>query len=540
MKRFERLGHTPVAVRELAVEGTTVTTREDGETASTTFASEAKARAHADALVAQWRADGFVPITRLAPVEREQSVVRAERREWNGPTGDRWFREIAQKDDAIREIHGRIVGGSDERYGAPEIIRSTTIKQASASFDAKLARIEAEAARQEAEAKLAAEREAARKAARKAEREANRRERQLRNRHPELEAECLASPNAPAPWQVYADGLIDHGDVLGEAAALSLHDSAAADAALRREFPELVPRHDDEVILLEFRWGFVRHVQVQTHRDAGAFSLSPRVKRVLDSPACRFVDSIRLGLASLEGYANTWASTLGTICESVQAPTLRELRLDAFEPEDCELSWVPYGDLAFAWAKLPALELLKIRAGLGGNLGTLDLPALRTFIRETGGLPRADLESVLALVRPHLEHLELWIGTPDYGGEVTLDDLAPIFAARGLPALRHLGIVNSELSDTIIPALVASRVLPQLHSLDLSRGIAARTFTDHLVAHAPAFRHLASLDLSRNLLTDDEIAQIEAVLDNVILVDQRERDVDYTDDPGERYIDVGE
>ena len=228
------------------------------------------------------------------------------------------------------------------------------------------------------------------------------------------------------------------------------------------------------------------------------------------------------------------------ITDSFQAPLLRELRFDAYDSNDCELSWVPHGDLAFAWPKLPALELLHIRAGGSGNLGTLDLPRLRTFIRETGGLLREDVRAICRIPRPALEHLELWTGTTAYEGEVTLEDLAPILAGDHFPALRHLGIVNSELSDAIIPALVASRILRQLDSLDLSRGIFARAATTQLVEHARHFRHLASFDLSENVLVDEEIAELRAVLDNIITQDQREREDDFPDDPGTRYVAVGE
>jgi hypothetical protein len=123
---------------------------------------------------------------------------------------------------------------------------------------------------------------------------------------------------------------------------------------------------------------------------------------------------------------------------------------------------------------------------------------------------------------------------------IALEDLAPILAADHFPALRHLGIVNSELSDVIIPALVTSRVLPQLHSLDLSMGIFARTATTLLVEHARHFRHLASLDLSENVLVAEEIAELRDVLDNIITNSQREREDDFPDDPGVRYVAVGE
>jgi hypothetical protein len=88
-------------------------------------------------------------------------------------------------------------------------------------------------------------------------------------------------------------------------------------------------------------------------------------------------------------------------------------------------------------------------------------------------------------------------------------------------------------------------ILPRLHSLDLSKGILARRGVAAFEEHAAAFRHLASIDLSENLLEHEEAARIRAVLDNVILTDQRERESeDYEEEEADgeitRYVAVGE
>jgi hypothetical protein len=47
------------------------------------------------------------------------------------------------------------------------------------------------------------------------------------------------------------------------------------------------------------------------------------------------------------------------------ADQIRSLRFNDYTPEDCEISWTAFGDFATAWAKLPNLEVLEIRAGQG-------------------------------------------------------------------------------------------------------------------------------------------------------------------------------
>ena len=329
--------------------------------------------------------------------------------------------------------------------------------------------------------------------------------------------------------------MIEKGDPIGEAAVLAMAgDPIAARRELGHHFEELGDA------LFELRHGFIHHVQLVIDRDADGASLPAVVRRVLSAPCCRFVDSIQFGLANPNGYDNSWAESLAALLEMPQAPHIRELRFNAYTLNDSEISWVGYGDLAFAWPKLPALELLHIRAGQDGNLGALELPNLHTFIRESGGLRRSVIESLCAMPRVSLRHLELWTGASNYGGEIQLEDVVAVM--KSTPNLAHLGIVNSELSDDLLPMLAKSQLLPKLESLDLSRGIAAKTFTDYLVGNPAPYRHLAAFDLSENVLYDEEVEQIRAVLDNVLLADQRpdDREDDYEDDPGERYVALGE
>jgi predicted DNA-binding WGR domain protein len=362
--------------------------------------------------------------------------------------------------------------------------------------------------------------------------------------NPELEADCLAH-DSPETWAVYADWLIAENDPRGEIAQLSL--AGQADAANRVLAANLDLLGDStRAYDLRFRHGFARGVTLvrdPEHWDSMEGQLHDRLRDFLARPIGRFIDDLRFGLAGFSD-GNDWAPSVRVAIELI-GPRLRELRFDAWEYSQSEISWIPFGDLGFAWSQLPALEVLHIKSGRGGKLGGLELPRLKTFIRESGGLAETEIKAVLDALRsghmPMLEHLELWFGSPNYGATGSLPMIRPILDGVGLERLRHLGIVNCAFVDDVVDALALSRILPQLDSLDLSRGTLAERGTEFLVAHAPAFRHLASIDLSRNLLVASEVAQIRAVLDNVIVVDQRERDdTDEDDDDGYRYVAVGE
>lgn len=106
---------------------------------------------------------------------------------------------------------------------------------------------------------------------------------------------------------------------------------------------------------------------------------------------------------------------------------------------------------------------------------------------------------------PNLTHLELWLGVDNYGGDATIDDLAPILAGRSLPALTHLGLRNAEIADQIAEAVAAAPIVARLTSLDLSKGTLGDAGGEALLAGQP-LTHLKTLDLSHHFLSP-ELAQ---------------------------------
>ncbi|HEU0034440.1 MAG TPA: WGR domain-containing protein [Kofleriaceae bacterium] len=362
--------------------------------------------------------------------------------------------------------------------------------------------------------------------------------------NPELEAMCLASLDSPVPWQVYTDWLIGQGDPRGELAALHLAGNRDGARAYWKQHVDVLWGRDERVPQLEFRHGYVSGMTI-TLPD-GDLSLDAFTRAVLALPLARFVTSLRFGPTATT-YQNDWGPTMAAVTSSVQAAQLRELAF-TFVPDQAELSWIGFGDFSSAWSRLPALEYLFIRSGAGGKLGTLDLPRLKTFIRESGGLAAHELASITRATWPELEHLEIWFGSRHYGAVPNADALAAlagILDARGLPKLRHLGIVNAEFTHELLPVLVRSKILRQLDSLDLSKGVLSSESVAVFERHADAFRHLAELDLEENLLSRDDTRAIRAVLDNAVVSDQRERDDDDGDDEDDdtdswRYAAIGE
>ena len=528
MRRFELAG-TPLRYWEIAVDGTIVRLRwgavdRAAQTYESSFSTEGQAEDYAERQIAAQVARGYVELARAAPVAPPAPRVAFERHqrfEWP-PRGDRKtarrFLEITQEGKRISVRGGSMLGEQVEIDRDKFFVHSyKTIGEASRVFDEQCAD-----ARYDGGTAMVAEPTS-----------------YVERSNAELEAQCLEHPDDPAAWAVYADWLIAHGDVRGEIAALALAGKHGdAKRLVGAQLRELCGT-DDGTFELEFRHGFAVRATISVDVD-GSDLLEDVTRAFLASPMARFVERLRFGLAA-HGNDNDWGPTLHAVATSPRAAHIRELRFDHYDYHQSEISWTPFGDFSGAWEKLPALEVLHVKSGAGGNLGTLDLPNLRTFIRESGGLARSEIHAIVSARWPRLEHLEIWFGSSMYGAEAELSDLRPIFQARGLPVLRHLGIVNCELVDSVIPELARSRILPQLHSLDLSKGVMARLATRYLVEHAAAFRHLAAIDLDANMLLDDELAQIRAVLDNVIPGKQREREYeDDDDDEMDRYVAVGE
>lgn len=217
-----------------------------------------------------------------------------------------------------------------------------------------------------------------------------------------------------------------------------------------------------------------------------------------------------------------------------QLPQLRALFLNDITSEENEISWIPNGDLSPVFAAYPALEHFGVRGGNDLSLGHVSLPALRTLVIQAGGLSTEVVREVMSAELPGLEHLELFLGTEDYGSTNTPEDLTPLLDGRLFPKLKYLGLKNSDHQDQIAQIVAQAPVLEHLETLDLSMGIltdegAAALLTSPLVAQ------LKKLDVSFNWCSDEMVAKLEALPPEVDASDQQESEEDDW-----RYVSLGE
>ena len=205
-------------------------------------------------------------------------------------------------------------------------------------------------------------------------------------------------------------------------------------------------------------------------------------------------------------------------------PNLRNLFVGDIMGEENEISWIQQGDFSPLLAAYDRLEHLTVRGGGNLTFGTLRHDHLKELIVQTGGLPPSVIHEIGAARLPALEHLELWLGEPNYGGDATVDDLAPLLRGDGFPKLRYLGLKDSVIQDEIAGVVALAPILDRLEVLDLSMGTLGDEGATALLA-SPAIRKLKKLDLQHHFISGPVAKQLESLGNEVDLSDEQEPSV---------------
>lgn len=219
--------------------------------------------------------------------------------------------------------------------------------------------------------------------------------------------------------------------------------------------------------------------------------------------------------------------------------SLKGLFISDIISDENEISWIEATDVSQVLKDIPGLEELRLRSAHWFT--AVRHLCLRSLIIESGGMGKECLEGIVSSVFPELEHLELWLGTSEYGAECTIDDLKPLLERDRFPRLRSLGLRNSEIADEIAKAVVDAPVLEQLESLDLSMGTLSNAGGECLM-ESERIAGLKKLDLHHHFMSDDLMARFEQWgpsqgLD--LKVDRDNADFEEGED-GYRFVAVGE
>lgn len=366
-------------------------------------------------------------------------------------------------------------------------------------------------------------------------------------RNPELERAIESDPYDTTSYSVLADWLQGQGDPRGELMALQLAgksipalDYLAEHAArLLGPLAAHVKCYDGLYYkpapdAFTWKYGFIHRARMSFNHywnDVFKGELEDVLELLLNHPSGRF-------LAELTFMYNDDPSDgdLQSLIDTLARHAPASLRKLVIGDDVDQISWYHVGKLGALWPAVPGLEVLEIEAG-SFDLGTLELPAMRRAIFKTGGLSQASGKAIAAARWPTIEHLEVYYGDDEYGGDCTIAQVLPLLARTDLPALRRLGLMDAMFSDEIAAALASSKLLPQLSYLDLRYGLLSDEGAKTIAAHRDAFAHLDVLDVSQNYLTPAGIKLLRGAANKVIAADQKQLD---EDDPEWRYVTISE
>ncbi|MBN1430386.1 MAG: STM4015 family protein [Anaerolineae bacterium] len=192
-------------------------------------------------------------------------------------------------------------------------------------------------------------------------------------------------------------------------------------------------------------------------------------------------------------------------------PSLKAICLGDIVYEECEISWIEQSDVSPLFNAFPDLEIFQVRGSNRLSLGTLRNAAkLKMLIVESGGLPVRVVQEVMGANLPELEHLKLFLGTPNYGGDSTAADLAPLLAGDLFPKLTYLGLCNSQSADDIAKAVAQAPIVNRLDVLDLSMGTLSDEGAQALL-DSPLIAGLKKLDLHYHYCSEVMMGKLKAL-----------------------------
>lgn len=225
------------------------------------------------------------------------------------------------------------------------------------------------------------------------------------------------------------------------------------------------------------------------------------------------------------------------VASSERFPHLKVLFIGDILSEELELSWIEQSDLSPLFGAFPDLEFLGARGGNNLDIGAPRHEKLKTLMIQSGGLDARIVRSLSAAHLPALEHLELYLGTKNYGATVTIDDLAPLLSGDLFPQMRYLGLRDSEIADLVARAVASAPVVKRLETLDLSLGTLGDEGAQALL-ESEVIGDLKKLDLHYHFCTDtmqEKLRQLPLEVDT-----SQAQSGDEWDGVVHRYVAVGE
>jgi uncharacterized protein (TIGR02996 family) len=374
-------------------------------------------------------------------------------------------------------------------------------------------------------------------------------------RNPDLEAAIEKDPYDKDAYAVYGDWLQGQGDPRGELIALMLagKDKQAQaliekqtdyflgplaehqdcydpglgnnNSSLRFGYVDGKDKEWEALHAKAFHWkfGFIHWARLSHSSYADGEwegKLSDVLELLLRHPSGRFLAEMSF---CFNGDDNE--DDLTDLLEILGKKAPKTLRKIIIGDNIDQISWYHVGNMSKLWKGVPGLASLDI---IGGdmNLGTIETPNLRHAMFKSGGLAKAAVKSIATARWPKIEHLDIYFGDENYGGDATIKEVQPLLDRTDLESLAHLGLMNSELplTEAIVKALPTAKIVRRIKHLDLSCGCLTDELAQQLAGHKDAFAHLDTLDVSETYVTKAGVAALQGCAKKVIANELRDDD----------------
>lgn len=228
-------------------------------------------------------------------------------------------------------------------------------------------------------------------------------------------------------------------------------------------------------------------------------------------------------------WGETWDENLQPIVDGIvenaqKFSHIKSIFFGDMDYEECEVSWIMQADYSKLWAAMPQLERFVVKGSNDLVLGEIAHENLKTLEVICGGLPVEVINSIKSAKLPSLEKLLLYVGVEEYGFDGDISDIKSLLSESDFPKLTYLGITDSEIQDDICAAVLESKYINQISTLDLSMG----TLTDKggalLLEKLPSLDNIKTVDLQYHFMTDTMMKKLSALAQEVCVDDQEQPD----------------
>lgn len=215
----------------------------------------------------------------------------------------------------------------------------------------------------------------------------------------------------------------------------------------------------------------------------------------------------------------------GMIANKEKFSHIKSLFVGDMDFDECEVSWIIQADYSKLWEAMPQLEKLVIKGSTGLELGEIKHASLQHLEIICGGLPKEVIGAIEKAKLPSLETLLLYIGIEDYGFDGDINTIKDLLEKSDFPKLSYLGITDSEIQDEITEAVLESKYISQIDTLDLSMGSLTDKGGQLLLEKLPVYKNIKALNLEYHFMSDEMMDKLDKLDDvDVNMPDQQEAD----------------